>query len=275
MFLCSRKISFFGILAFLFAFPGCATPDPTASKKRVRALEDLGVSHFIEGKPNLAVKYLIEAAEADPKDAQIAHSLGLVYRDLGIFDSSIAEFRRALALKVDFPQAVNNMGVTYLVMGRVDDAISCFKKAAAIISYATPHYAFLNLGLAYYQKHEYTCAINYYKKALRIDSSFVIAYENLGLAYEAVGEWEQAWNAYQSSISHEPDSPNAYLLLGKLHRRLGQRAEAVEVFQKAVAKDPDGWIGREALQFLKELGVIPTGENSFKIQKYIANWKDI
>jgi tetratricopeptide (TPR) repeat protein len=229
----------------------------------------------MEGELNLAVKHLAEAAKADPRDPYIAHSLALAYRDLGAFDRAIEEFRRALALKEDFPQLVNNMGVTYMLMGRLDEAISCFVKAAGTIFYATPHYAFLNLGLAYYQKGDYRRAISYYKEALEIDSSFVMAYENIGLAYEAAGEWEKACEAYQSAISYEPGSPDAYLLLGKLHLRLGRLSEAVEVFQKAVAKDPDGGIGREAFQFLKELGVAPAGANSFKIQKFIANWKNI
>ncbi len=259
--LCSSKISFYSLFVVFFVCQGCATTGQETSKKRAYALEDLGVSHLMRGEPNLAVKHLIEAAEAEPRDPHIAHSLALAYRDLGIFDQAIAEFQRALALKEDFPQLVNNMGGTYLLMGRLDDAISCFSKAAGTISYATPHYAFLNLGLAYYQKGDFRRAISYYKEALEIDSSFVMAYENLGLAYEAAGEWEKAWNAYQSSISYEPDSPNAYLLLGKLQLRLGRPADAVKVFQKAVAKDPGGRIGREASQLLKELGEIPAGVN--------------
>jgi type IV pilus assembly protein PilF len=250
----TRPVFFLIVVSILLLCSSCVGSSSQTAKNRARALEDLGISYLREGNPNLAVKSLMEAAEADPDDPEIAYSLALSYRELGVFDRSIAAFKRALALKPDFPQAVNNMGVTYLLMGRWDEAISCFNKAAGTISYATPHYAYLNLGLAYYQKEDYQKAISYYKEALRIDSSFVMAYENLGLAYEALGEWDKARDAYQSSISHEPDSPNAYLLLGKLHRKLGRRGEAVEMLQKALDADPEGRAGKEALEILNEIG---------------------
>lgn len=249
---CFSKICFYSLLFAFIAGQGCAISGREISKKRARALEDLGVSYLMEGEPNLAVRHLIEAAKEDPADPHIAHSLALAYRDLGIYDRALAEFQRALALKGDFPQLVNNLGLTYLLMGRLDDAISCFNKAAAIISYATPQYALLNLGLAYYQKGHYRRAISYYEEALEVDPSFVMAYENLGLAYEAVGKWEKAHEAYRASISYEPGSPNAYLLLGKFLRRLGRPSEAVVMFRKAFDLDSDGCKGREALKILNE-----------------------
>jgi type IV pilus assembly protein PilF len=258
MVLGSRDVFFCLLSVMLVAWPGCVTPDPETNGKRARALEGLGVSHLMEGEPNLAVKHLIEAAKADPGDPYIAHSLALAYKDLGLFDRAVAEFQRALNLEPDFPEAVNNMGVTYVSMGMVDDAISCFEKAAGTISYANPNHAFLNLGLAYYQKGDYRRSISYYKEALRIEPSFLTAYENLGLAYEAVGEWEKAREAYQSSISYEPDSPKAYFFLGKLHQKLGRRREAVEMFQKAFNIDPESRYGRQASALLWEHGVIPT-----------------
>lgn len=234
---------------------GCATSEPETAKKRARALEDLGINYLREGNPNLAVRHLMEAAELDAENPHVAHSLALAYRDLGLFDRSIAEFKRALALKPDFPQATNNMGVTYLLMRRWDDAIACFEKAAGNISYSTPHYAFMNLGLTYYQKGDFTEAVSYFNEALRIDPSFSMAYENLGLAYEALGEWDEARAAYRSSISHEPDTPDAYLLLGRLDRRLGRNAVAAASLQKAVELDPVGPIGKEARGILREMGV--------------------
>ena len=235
--------------------PGCATHEPETAKKRARALEDMGVSYLREGSPNLAVKYLIEAVEADPESPHIAHSLALAYRELGLFDRSIAEFKRALALRPDFPQATNNMGITYLLMRRWDDAVASFEKAAGNISYATPHYAFMNLGLTYYQKGDFSRAVSYFNEALRIDPSFSMAHENLGLAYEALGEWDEARAAYNASISHEPDSPDAYLLLGRLERRLGGRSVAAEMFKKAVELDPVGPVGKEARSILREMGL--------------------
>lgn len=249
-----KKFSLYTLLSVLVLISACAVTDPELGRKRARALENMGLSYLREGNPNLAVKHLMEASEADPGNPHIANSLALVYRELGLFDRSISEFQRALALRPDFPQAWNNMGGTYLLMRRWDDAISCFEKAAGDISYATPHYAYLNLGFAYYQKKDYNRAVSYYREALRVDPSFAMAFENLGLAHEALGEWDDAHAAYESAISHEPDSPNAYLLLGKLHRRLGRRAAAVEALQNAIVLDPEGPVGNQARGILRETG---------------------
>jgi type IV pilus assembly protein PilF len=250
---CISKKFLYGFFLAFIACQGCATSCRGVSEQRARALEDLGVSYLVEGELNLAVKHLVEAAEADPENPHISHSLALAYRDLGLFDRAIAEFQRALSLKPDFPKVRNNLGVTYLLMGRLDDAISCFNRAVGTISYATPQYAFVNLGLAYYRKGQFSRAIRYCKEALEVDPSFGTAYENLGLAYEAAGDGEQAREAYHQAISCEPDSPNAYFLLGQFLRRRGRASEAVVMLEKAFDADPNGWKGKEALKLLNEI----------------------
>ena len=87
----------FILIAMLAAASGCATADTESTRRRARALEDLGVSYLREGNPNLAVKYLMEAAEADPGNPHIARSLGIAYRELELTDRAAAEFLRALS----------------------------------------------------------------------------------------------------------------------------------------------------------------------------------
>ena len=242
------------LISVMLVGPGCATTGPEPGEKRVRALRDLGASYMRSGNYNLAARYLIEAAEADPGNADIANSLGLVYRELELFDRSLSEFKRALELRPGSPQFLNNMGVTYSLMGRWDDAIACFEKAAGDITYATPHFAFLNLGLAYYNKSEYNRAISYYERAIRANPYFTVAYENIGIAHEALGRWDDAREAYEMAILFEPDSADAYLLLGRLHQRLGRDADAADALKKAFDLDPSGPVGREAQGILRQMG---------------------
>ncbi len=249
-----KKIPALFLAAGLLLGAACATTDPEAGKKRARALQDLGASYMRSGSHNLAAKYLAEAAEADPENADIANSLGLAYRELDLFGRSLAEFQRALELRPGSPRFLNNMGVTYSLMGRWDEAIACFEKAAGDITYATPHFAHLNLGLAYFNRKDYDRAISYYRKAVRANPYFTVAYENMGIAYEALGRWDDAREAYETAILFEPDSPDAYLLLGRLHRRLGRDADAADALTKAFDLDPSGPVGREARGILLEMG---------------------
>jgi type IV pilus assembly protein PilF len=235
-----------------FLWVGCATSRVDV-QERVRALEDLGASYYRQGDTRLALEKLLEAERLDPRNADIHHQLGLVYRDLREYDLSLDHFKRALALKREFPKAQNNLGTVYYFLEEWDQAIACFKKAADDILYKTPHFAYYNMGQAYYKKGDYQNSVECYQEALRLYPTYSPCYDALALTYEVLDRSDLAIQTYKKSISMVPDYPVSRLNLAKLYLRLDRKQEAAEELKMTMEIDPDGRYGNEAKALMNGL----------------------
>jgi tetratricopeptide (TPR) repeat protein len=239
------------IVLLIFSCASCATNHRVNIKEKVRALEDLGASFYRQGDLRLALERLLEAEKLDPRNGGIHHKLGLVYRDLKEYEISLKHFKKALALKPEFPEAQNNLGTLYFLLKEWDLAIGCFKKAADDILYKTPHFAYRNMGLAYYNKGEYLQAIKSYQEALSLSPEYIPCYDDLAMAYEALERWDLAIQTYEKSIAMVPDYPISRLNLAKLYLRLDRKDEATEELKMTMGIDPDGHYGSEAKELMR------------------------
>ena len=164
-----KSIIIFIILA-TFAFMGCAGPDKkeeVSDKKKAEAFQNLGASYVRDGKLREGLRNLHEAVKLDPNNAELHNQIALVYRDLAEYEASLGHFKKALALKPRFPEAQNNLGTLYALMGKWDLAIASYQKAVDDVLYKTPHFAYTNMGLAYYNKGDYEKAIPYFSKCMK------------------------------------------------------------------------------------------------------------
>jgi len=185
---------------------GCAT-DKVATKQRARALEDLGISYVRQGKLRDGLEKLLEASKLDPENAAIHHKVALVYRDLGEYELSLEHFKKALALRPRYPEAQNNLGTLYMLMRKWDLAIESFQKAVADILYKTPHYAYHNMGLAYFNQG------NYEKARAHLNGALDLVF----------------------SLKDHELSSRTHTALGNLELELGHVSEAHELSLKAIS----------------------------------------
>jgi len=222
-------------------------------KKKSQALEDLGNSLIQQGDLREGLEKLIEASNLDPKNPNIHNELGLVYRDLKAFQKALTHFKKSISLKPDFSEAHNNLGTLYIVMKKWDLALESFNAAANNILYRTPHFAYNNMGLVYYNKGDYQNAIGSYKKALELAPDYSPCYENLARAYEAMNNWELAIEAYQKSIEYDPSYPASHLSLARLYLKLNRAKEADRELKLTIEIDPKGRYGMEARRLLNTL----------------------
>ena len=245
--------SFIIISIFLFVlFPGC-TASKTSLKKKSQALENLGNSLIQQGDLRGGLEKLLEANKLDPENANIHNELGLVYRDFGAYQKSLIHFKKALALKSKFSEAQNNLGTLYLLLKEWNLALDCFQKAVSDILYKTPHFAFNNMGLAYYNKGNYQKAIESYQKALRLFPSYSLCYENLARSYEVTNQWGLAIEAYKKSIYYAPNYPMSHFNLARLYLQFNRNDEAAKELKLTIEIDPKGFYGSEANRLLRDI----------------------
>lgn len=229
---------------------GCAE-NRSLIKKKSQALENLGNSLIQQGDLRGGLEKLVESSKLDPENANIHNELGLVYRDLDVYQDSLFHFKKALALRPNFSEAQNNLGTLYLLQKKWDSAIDCFQIAVSDILYRTPHFAYNNMGFAYYNKSDYQEAIKNYQKALQSFPSYSLCYENLARSYEATNSFQAAIESYNKSISYAPDYPTPHFYLARLLIKLNRNDEAAKELKLTMEIDPGGPYGNEAKRLLK------------------------
>lgn len=255
-----KSYGFFFLLIFVLS--GCGIfvkKKPPLSKEETEILAEnyvqTGIDYFEQQEFHKSIVEWKKALEYIPGDAEVHNFLGISYHRVGHLDSSIAEYKKAVELDPNYHQALNNMGYIYFLKGEYQTALQYFDRALKI----NPSYqqAILNrqkckeimdgqLKIAAFELFENANAmdslelkIQNYKRALKIDSNYVDAWNNLGVAYHYYGYIDSAVYCLKKALSINPEHPQvnnniAFLLDGR-----GDYKAAVYYYQKAILAKPD------------------------------------
>ena len=117
----------------------------------------------------------------------------------------------------------------------IDKAEKELKKAISIDpSFPEPY---ILLGDISYDRENFDDAVEYYKKAIALNSKDGVAYFRLATAYNAVGNYVEAINAANSCLAHKANYAPAHMQLGDAYKKLKQLDNAIKEYTNA-AKDP-------------------------------------
>ena len=150
-------------------------------ERNTDAMVNLATVWYGEKKYELAAQVLDNAKTISPNDQAVWNLLA--FCQLGLEEKPLAleSFKRAAALREDFPEAHNNYGV---MLNEVNDCEDATRELSLAVRYA-PDYAqaHLNLGNAYRCARRFDEAKAEYEKALALDSSMSDPYFNLAILY--------------------------------------------------------------------------------------------
>jgi len=230
-----------------------------SAEQRAQAAEihqQLGDNLLSQGDPQGAMKEYLKSVEFD--ETPEAHlGLGVINAwSLGRSDEGEKEFKRALEMRPDYAEAMNNLGALYIQRGRFREAIAPLEKAAKDPLYKSRVLAQSNLGWALYKSGQTEQGISEIKGALAVAPKYCLGWRQLGTIYSEQGKIEGASTAYSRYAEACPDVGDAHLLFGKMLARQQKAKEARAEFEQcAVAKqERDKPVASECARFLKELG---------------------
>ncbi len=241
-----------GVAFLLLSLTACAETK-AIKKKKAEAARKVGEAYLRQGNYTAALRELLKAEKIYPKDHILHYDLGIVYRKKGKVDLAIKHFKKAIHLKPNFAAAVNNLGTAYFDKGDWDAAIASFKKVSEDLLYATPHFAYYNLGRVYYMKKEYSRAEEYFLKALEIEPRFVEPLVELGRTYMALGRNPEALAALKSAVEQVPEHARAYFYLAEVQRMSGNYRKALEAYNKVVELVPNSPLAKEVQKKKKSI----------------------
>ena len=173
------------------------------------------------------------ALDADDPDVRVTR--GDLRASVGRRDEAISDYRRALELKPDLPEALLGLARAIADTGDFHEAEEAARKF--ITRRHRDWRGYSMLGFVYFQEGQYARAVEPWRRAARLAPDNARAHRNLGSAYFQLDRLEDAVAAYRRSLGIQPTAPG-YLNLGTALFYLRHYGEAAAAFEKATELTP-------------------------------------
>ena len=215
----------------------------------------LGLGYLKMGNMPQAKQNLEKAKNFAPDMVQVYTAFAHYYETVGEHQQTVQSYEKALAIKSDDADTLNNYGVYLCRQDQTDKAENQFLKAIAVPSYILVAKSYENLSACFLQKDDFTKAELYLNKAIsHSSSSSSTLFQMVRLQY-AMGNYTQAKLFEQrfEKVTRRFTSQSLALAY-KVHYKLGQRNTAKNYGAMLVKMYPQSW---EAQQYiLNELELI-------------------
>ena len=105
-------------------------------------------------------------------------------------------------------------------------------------------------GNAELDSTNYRKAIEYYEKAIEVDSNYYDAYHNLGLVYSIIKEFDKAIEYYSKAMIKKDSDANTFFALGGIYADMEDYDNAIEMFKRGISIKPNSPEEHSYLSFL-------------------------
>ncbi|WP_372400552.1 tetratricopeptide repeat protein (plasmid) [Azospirillum sp. HJ39] len=178
--------------------------------------------------------------EADPRNAQALHLLGLVERRQGGRDKALELIRAALENMPEMADACCNLGSMLSELGQVDAAAAAHRRALVLDpALEAAHNGLATLLCSRGGPRDWAVAAASFRRILRLQPDRPHVYHDLGIALRQDAAVEAALGCQRNALSLRPDFASAFGKLGNLLVELGRLDEALVCFRRSLTMEPD------------------------------------
>ncbi|MBP1659069.1 MAG: repeat-containing protein [Candidatus Aminicenantes bacterium] len=198
----------------------------------------LGICRTATGEYDAAVKALLEAQKAQPRDAKVGEALADAYAKAGRLQEADAVYT---AMAGFYPQAAKSYYIRayqmYDAAGKFDLAAGPLQKLIQLDPDNETNY--YSLGLAYFKAQQYDAAVTAFEKAAAIKPDFEHAWYQAGSSYFSAKKFREAAEAYKKYTGLKPEDPAGWLSVGVAYNQAKMYDSALEPLKKCVEIAPD------------------------------------
>jgi len=198
------------------AIPGA--PGPAAQPQQPSPSAEVRGDIFMAEKK---FREAIEAYQAGPaQNAVVQNKLGIAYQQTLQFENALKSYQRAVKLKPDYMEAMNNIGTIYYAKKSYRSAIHWYNRALqAAPGEVRSAVVYENMGRAWFNRKNYARATDCMQTALRLDPEVFKSHSGVGQMLEETSIEERAkYHFYQARVC----------------ARMGQNDQALQYLRKAL-----------------------------------------
>lgn len=233
-------------------------------EEKLKEFYSLGKENFACGLYEDALLYFSEFIKGNTRFADVYHMLGVIYHQRGEFEEAVKAFKRALKLNPSYTEAYLNLAVTYSDLGKFKQAEEVYAQAAAATQmqakfgikdkFARGKLANMHveIGDIYKGLGLHDEAIEEYRKALKLNPSFVDVKTKLGVAYRDKGDTKQAIKELKEAKRLKPGYSVAGINLGITYYSQGKIKEAKREWKDVLKRDSKNETARMYLRLVEE-----------------------
>lgn len=196
---------------------------------QIPALIQRAVQHFQQGELTPAAQLLRQVLDAQPRNFDALHILGVIQAMGGHRSEAIELFRKALSVHKNNNFLQFNLAKALSENGQDEEALLHHRKATQL---APDHAeAWLNYGKSLMNLAQLADALTAFDKALEINPAYAEALNNKGLVLADIGRVEEAMACLRQAIALQPQLQDSHWNLALQQLKLGLFAEAWDGFE--------------------------------------------
>ena len=197
-----------------------------------------------EAKIDPALKYLVDAAKSNPRDALMQIGLGDIRVKMAqtmaqgygsLYDQAETHYRQALALDASSVQARRGLVTALIENGKPNAALTAISQ----LGQRTDFYGKLDYESA--RAHQllgrYKRALSLYQEALKSEPNNIEYMKYMGITYFSSGQLEKAKTLLSKVLMVDPKNGQGHYHMGLIDFRSGQYEQAIQSFQKVLERE--------------------------------------
>ncbi len=255
-----RRIRSLFILLILITIITCCA----SREKLLREIDvhyELGLQNLRNGNLVQAHEEFEKIKAIAPKDDRAFAGLGLTFYLQGKFDLALRSYQKAIELNPQEPEYYNNMAAALGKLGRWNDVIQFCQMALDNPGYSTPGFAYYNMGCAYFNLGMQQNAVEFFKKSIEQNPTYIEPHLQMGKALSRLGDFRGAIESFKKAKELEADAPFEDLslqaeieyLLGQSYLGLKDISSAKSAFKSVMEKAPGSLWAEESLKSLQNI----------------------
>ncbi len=192
----------------------------------------IGKCFFFLGNADSAAYYFTAAQILEPQNYEAYNNSGYIKFIQRKYDLAIADFKKALSIKPDYIEAIENLKLTEeFKSGKLTwDADALFDRAE--------------------EAQNLDEKIALYLRLVQLYPQLVDAKNNLGVTLFRAGRLDEAFDLFTKLVAEHPDYAMGYNNLGFVSEAKGLRDEAIAHYRRAIELNPQFVLAMENLSFL-------------------------
>ncbi|MDH4228240.1 MAG: tetratricopeptide repeat protein [Nitrospirota bacterium] len=190
--------------------------------------------HYSLGRASLqdrnyqaALLEFYKSLDINADDTRTLYAVGHTFFLLQDYPKSMEYMQHVLRLDPGNGDAINYLGNIYEKLGRDTDAVAMFEKAAALRTYATPHFALHNMARIYLKRGDTKKAESLLQDVLRRVPEYAPGIADLGRLYLDQHRWDKAIVQWDVFVKVAPAVPEGHYFLAEAYTGQGNNPAAV------------------------------------------------